>query len=181
MEIPDIEKRGGGGGSNRFLVPILIVIITGGFGFWIFTSFHFPGMNTSNSSAAANADDKDFIDFAEYACITLNNISFTNQSQQRSDLAAILSDDMLTLYNKYFYDPDFLRLIADRKLYVSFQKIERSSMENRSGNSAAVKIIGFNTYHSDLTNTQAEYPFSLMIQVEKQDNGKMLVTKIKRL
>ena len=181
MELPEIQT-GGGGGKNKYLLPAVIVIIVGGFVMFLMKDCSLPSFKSSNQSpATVQASDKDFVDFAEYAAITLNNISYTNQSQQRSDLAGILSDDMLTLYNKYFYEPEFLRLIADRKLYVTFQKIERSSIEKRAPGAAAVKVIGFNTYHSDLTNTQAEYPFTMLIQVEKQADGKMLVTKIARL
>ena len=113
--------------------------------------------------------------------IALNNINFANLSQQRQDVAALLSDDLVTSYQKYFYAPDFQRIIADRRIYITFQKIQRTTVNDLTSNSAVVQVTGFNTYRSDVSQTQKEVPYTMLTYIQKKNDGTFVCSKLKKL
>lgn len=178
IELPDINAKKTG--SNKYLIPAILVFVLGCGGYYIYNNF-LGLLVSSGSKAPATGQETEFGDFGERVCIALNNINYANQSQQRQDVAALLSDDLVTSYQKYFYDPDFQRLIVDRRIYVTFQKIQRTSVEDLKPTSAVVRVTGFNTYRSDVSKTQKEVPFTVLLYVEKKTDGSLVCSKIKKL
>lgn len=180
IELPEIQKTKSG--TNKYFIPLILLIVFGGSGYFLYTSF-FNGFTVSSNkpTQSGSGEETQFADFGERVAIALNNINFANQSQQRQDVAGFLSDDLVTAYQKYFYDPDFQRLIADRRIYVTFQKIQRTSVENLKPDSAVVRVTGFDTFRSDVSKTQKEVPFTLLLFVEKKQDGALVCSKIKKL
>lgn len=178
IELPDIQTRKSG--SNKFLIPVIVAVVLGGAGVFIYNNF--SGLFAmTDKKAPATGQETEYADYGERVCIALNNINFANQSQQRQDVAGLLSDDLVTSYQKYFYDPDFQRLILDRRIYVTFQKIQRTSVENMTADSATVRVTGFNTYRSDVSKTQKEVPFTMLLWIQKKADGTLVCSKLKKL
>lgn len=178
IELPSIERTKSG--SNKYLIPVVLLVIFGGAGYYFFTNFR-SLLPSSTQRTAATGTEAEYTDFAERVTIAINNINFANQSQQRQDVAGLLSDDLVTSYQNYFYAPDFQRLIADRRIYVTFQKIQRTTVDSMGTDSANVRVTGFNTYRSDVSNTQKEVPFTLLLWIQKKADGSFVCGKIKKL
>jgi|GEM_PF-3898989 len=180
IELPNIERTKAG--NNKYFIPVILLVIFGGAGYFFYTNFGSLLLPTaSTQKAPATGTEAEYADFGERVTIALNNINYANQSQQRQDVAGLLSDDLVTSYQNYFYAPDFQRLIADRRIYVTFQKIQRTTVDNIKPDSAEVRVTGFNTYHSDVSNTQKEVPFTLLLWIQKKADGSMVCGKIKKL
>lgn len=184
MDLPDVTPPQTSS-NNKILIPLVIIILLAGSTWFLMKVLggKLPSTSSKQSSSGADMDSSliDYVDFAENLAIALNNISYMNQNEQRADLAGYLSDDLLTSYHKYFYDPDFQRLVADRKIYITYQKIQRSTIDSQSGDTVAVRVTGYNTYRSDLTQTQLEVPFTLKLQIQKHPDGRLQATKLKKL
>lgn len=178
-EIPDIQADTTS--KNKYIIPILAAVIIIGAGIWFTTGIHLGGGNASTASkeGAQTDNSQGYIDFAENVAITLRNLSYFNLEQHQEDLSKILSDTELSSYQKYYNDTGFVNLITTKKLSCNFQKIEHSTLVKRVGNVAAVRVIGYCNYYSDLSKSSAEYPFTFMVQVEQKD-GNYICTKLER-
>jgi hypothetical protein len=123
----------------------------------------------------------DITDFAEKFSIMAFNISYTDINHQVDKVANLMSDNMMSYYQEAFLDPKWVAFLSDNKAYVSYQQIDRSSVENTDGTHYWVKVIGKNLYNSDARgpSSQIELPFHLVVVV-KRDNGKLIVTDFQR-
>jgi len=123
----------------------------------------------------------DITDFAEKFSIMAFNISYTDINHQVEKVANLMTDNMMSYYQEAFLDPKWVAFLSDNKAYVSYQQIERSSVENTDGTHFWVKVIGKNLYNSDARgpSSQIELPFHLVVVV-KRDNGKLIVTDFQR-
>ena len=138
------------------------------------------------SSGGSPVGDKDpqnreITDFAEKFSIMAFNISYTDVNHQVDKVASLMSDNMMSYYQEAFLDPKWIAFLSDNKAYVSYQQIDRSSIENTDGTHYWVKVIGKNLYNSDARgpSSQIELPFHLVVVV-KRDNGKLIVTDFQR-
>jgi hypothetical protein len=138
------------------------------------------------SSGGSPIGDKDpqnreITDFAEKFSIMAFNISYTDVNHQVDKVASLMSDNMMSYYQEAFLDPKWIAFLSDNKAYVSYQQIDRSSVENTDGTHYWVKVIGKNLYNSDARgpSSQIELPFHLVVVV-KRDNGKLIVTDFQR-
>ena len=138
------------------------------------------------SSGGSPVGDKDpqnreITDFAEKFSIMAFNISYTDVNHQVDKVASLMSDNMMSYYQEAFLDPRWIAFLSDNKAYVSYQQIDRSSIENTDGTHYWVKVIGKNLYNSDARgpSSQIELPFHLVVVV-KRDNGKLIVTDFQR-
>ncbi len=138
------------------------------------------------SSGGSPIGDKDpqtreITDFAEKFSIMAFNISYTDVNRQVDKVASLMSDNMMSYYQEAFLDPKWIAFLSDNKAYVSYQQIDRSSVENTDGTHYWVKVIGKNLYNSDVRgpSSQIELPFHLVVVV-KRDNGKLIVTDFQR-
>jgi len=138
------------------------------------------------SSGGSPVGDKDpqnreITDFAEKFSIMAFNISYTDVNHQVDKVASLMSDNMMSYYQEAFLDPRWIAFLSDNKAYVSYQQIDRSSVENTDGTHYWVKVIGKNLYNSDARgpSSQIELPFHLVVVV-KRDNGKLIVTDFQR-
>ena len=138
------------------------------------------------SSGGSPIGDKDpqnreITDFAEKFSIMAFNISYTDVNHQVDKVASLMSDNMMSYYQEAFLDPKWIAFLSDNKAYVSYQQIDRSSIENTDGTHYWVKVIGKNLYNSDARgpSSQIELPFHLVVVV-KRDNGKLIVTDFQR-
>ncbi len=124
---------------------------------------------------------RDITDFAEKFSIMAFNISYTDINHQVDKVASLMSDNMMSYYQEAFLDPKWVAFLSDNKAYVSYQQIDRSSVENTDGTHYWVKVIGKNLYNSDArgAGSQIELPFHLVVVV-KRDNGKLIVTDFQR-
>jgi hypothetical protein len=93
-----------------------------------------------------------------------------------------MSDNMMSYYQEAFLDAKWVAFLKSNKVYVSFQQVERSKVENADGNHYWVRVIGKCLFNSDARGigSQIELPFNLMIVV-KNDNGKLVITDFQRL
>ena len=138
------------------------------------------------SSGGSPIGDKDpqnreITDFAEKFSIMAFNISYTDVNHQVDKVASLMSDNMMSYYQEAFLDPKWIAFLSDNKAYVSYQQIDRSSIENTDGTHYWVKVIGKNLYNSDARgpSSQIELPFHLVVVV-KRDKGKLIVTDFQR-
>lgn len=125
--------------------------------------------------------NREITDFAEKFSIMAFNISYTDVNHQVDKVASLMSDNMMSYYQEAFLDPKWIAFLSDNKAYVSYQQIDRSSIENTDGTHYWVKVIGKNLYNSDARgpSSQIELPFHLVVVV-KRDNGKLIVTDFQR-
>ncbi len=138
---------------------------------------------SSGSSPIGDKDpqNREITDFAEKFSIMAFNISYTDVNHQVDKVASLMSDNMMSYYQEAFLDPKWIAFLSDNKAYVSYQQIDRSSVENTDGTHYWVKVIGKNLYNSDARGqgSQIELPFHLVVVVKK-DNGKLIVTDFQR-
>lgn len=179
MEIDEVVTSNKPTTKNfNFTVWTVTILVTLGAGWFFFKNFHtfFPAPTPKTDTSYAP-----YVDFAENFVVAFNNISYVNQDQQRASLADMMTSDLLTSYQNNFYDPAFLKMIADNKIYITFQKITRSELVKTAPNEAAVKVIGFDLFHSDTTGSQKEKPFTYMVDVVKTGDTKYQVSKVEKL
>lgn len=121
-------------------------------------------------------------DFAEKFTIMAFNVSYTDINHQVDKVGNLMSDNMMSYYQEAFLDPKWVAFLSDNKAYVSYQQIERSTVENTDGTHYWVKVIGKCLYNSDArgAGSQIELPFHIVVVI-KNDNGKLVVTNFQRL
>lgn len=125
----------------------------------------------------------DITNFADKFAIMAFNVSYTDISHHQVDkVVNLMSDDMMSDYQEAFLDSKWVSFLTDNKAYVSYQQIERSTVENTDGTHYWVRVIGKNLFNSDSKGpgSQIELPFELVVVV-KNDNGKLVVTDFQRL
>ena len=125
---------------------------------------------------------QDVTDFAEKFTIMAFNFSYSDMNNQVGKVADLMSDNMMSYYQEAFLDPKWVAFLSDNKAYVSYQQIDRSSVENTDGTHYWVRVIGKNLYISDARGlgSQIELPFHIVVVV-KRENGKLIVTDFQRL
>ncbi len=128
------------------------------------------------------SQNTEIINFAEKFTIMVFNVSYTDINHQEGKVANLMSDNMMSYYQDAFLDPKWIAFLTDNKAYVTYQGIERSTVENTDGTHYWVRVIGKCLYNSDAKgpNSQIELPFHLVVVV-KNDNGKLIVTDFQRL
>ena len=121
-------------------------------------------------------------DFAEKFTIMTFNVSYTDINHQVDKVGNLMSDNMMSYYQEAFLDPKWVAFLSDHKAYVSYQQIERSTVENTDGTHYWVRVIGKCLFNSDArgAGSQIELPFHIVVVI-KSDNGKLVVTNFQRL
>jgi hypothetical protein len=129
-----------------------------------------------------DAQTAEIVSFAEKFTIMAFNLSYTDINHQTEKVGNLMSDNMMSYYQEAFLDPKWVAFLKDNKAYVSYQGIERSSVENSDGTHYWVQVIGKCLYNSDVKGpgSQIELPFHLVVVV-KSDNGRLVVTDFQRL
>jgi hypothetical protein len=129
-----------------------------------------------------DAQYADIRNFAEKFTIMAFNVSYTDNNRQVDKVSDLMSDNMMSFYREAFLDPKWIAFFSDNKAYVTYQSIDRSSVESTDGTHYWVRIIGKNLYNSDArgAGSQIELPFHLVVVV-KNENGKLIVTDFQRL
>src|SRR5258708_34434060 len=135
---------------------------------------------TNTKAVGEEAQYADIRNFAEKFTIMAFNVSYTDVNHQVDKIANLMSDNMMSYYQEAFLDPKWVAFLSDNKAYVSYQQIDRSSVENTDGTHYWVQVIGKNLFNSDARASQIELPFHLVVVV-KSDKGKLIVTDFQRL
>lgn len=137
---------------------------------------------TDQQAVSQEAQYSDIINFAEKFTIMVFNVNYTDINHQEDKVANLMSDNMMSYYQDAFLDPKWIAFITDNKAYVTYQGIERSTVENTDGTHYWVRVIGKCLYNSDTRGfgSQIELPFHLVVVVKK-DNGKLIITDFQRL
>ena len=180
-----IEK---GPKKNRYTAKIMIgfVIVSLGLGTTIYwgrlkpNSQNKESQGSSPSSIGEDAKYSDIRNFAEKFTIMAFNMSYTDVNHQVDKVANLMSDNMMSYYQETFLDPKWTAFLTDNKVYVSYQQIDRSSVESTDGTHYWVRVIGKNLFISDARASQIELPFHIVVVV-KNENGKLIVTDFQRL
>jgi hypothetical protein len=121
-------------------------------------------------------------DFAEKFTIMAFNVSYTDINHQVDKVGNLMSDNMMSYYQEAFLDPKWVAFLSDNKAYVSYQQVERSTVENTDGTHYWVRVIGKCLFNSDARGpgSQIVLPFHIVVVI-KSDNGKLIVTNFQRL
>jgi len=121
-------------------------------------------------------------DFAEKFTIMAFNVSYTDINHQVDKVGNLMSDNMMSYYQEAFLDPKWVAFLSDNKAYVSYQQIQRSTVDNTDGTHYWVTVIGKCLFNSDARGpgSQIELPFHIVVVI-KSENGKMVVTNFQRL
>lgn len=121
-------------------------------------------------------------DFADKFTIMAFNVSYTDINHQVDKVGNLMTDNMMSYYQEAFLDPKWVAFLSDNKAYVSYQQIERSTVENTDGTHYWVRVIGKCLFNSDTRGpgSQIELPFHIVVVI-KNDNGKLVVTNFQRL
>lgn len=182
-EVEEEPKKGGSVGKAALWAAILAVGIASSF-WWGRGQDSKPPMAQVSDPKAAPQDPQDtaIIGFAEKFAIMAFNLSYTDISHQTEKVGNLLSDNMMSYYQEAFLDPKWMAFLRDNRAYVSYQQVERSTIENRDGTHYWVQVIGKCLYNSDTRGpgSQIELPFHLIVVV-KNDNGRLVVTDFQRL
>lgn len=136
---------------------------------------------TLNQPQTQDAQYADVINFAEKFTIMAFNVSYTDINHQVDKVGSLMSDNMMSYYQEAFLDPKWVAFLSDNKAYVSYQKIDRATVENTEGTHYWVSVIGKNLFNSDARGpgSQIELPFRLIVVI-KADNGRLVVTNFQR-
>jgi hypothetical protein len=185
-EIEDKPRKNGY--TGKIMVGLVIASLGLGSTFWWGKSGASQGVtprNTQTSNAKNTPQDAQYVDvinFAEKFAIMAFNLSYTDINHQTDKVGSLLSDNMMSYYQEAFLDPKWVAFLKGNRAYVSYQQIERSSVENADGTHYWVKVIGKNLYNSDAKGmgSQIELPFDLVVVV-KSENGNFVVTNFQRL
>jgi hypothetical protein len=123
----------------------------------------------------------DVINFAEKFTIMVFNLSYTDINHQTDKVGNLMSDNMMSYYQEAFLDTKWVSFLSSNKAYVSYQQVERSSVESTDGTHYWVKVIGKCLFNSDSRGpgSQIELPFNLMVVVKKDGDG-LVVTNFQR-
>ena len=137
---------------------------------------------SSKNDLAQEGQYAEINDFADKFTIMAFNVSYTDINHQVDKVGNLMSDNMMSLYQEAFLDPKWVAFLSDNKAYVSYQQIERSTVENTDGNHYWVRVIGKCLFNSDARGpgSQIEIPFHIVVVV-KSENGKLVVTNFQRL
>jgi len=167
--------------TGKFVTITIIVLL--GLGSALY--WQKPHGQAKDSAAKPIGEDTQYADiknFAEKFTIMAFNVSYTDINHQVDKVANLMSDNMMSYYQEAFLDPKWIAFLSDNKAYVSYQKIDRSSVDNTDGTHYWVRVIGKNLFNSDARGpgSQIELPFHIVVIV-KNDNGKLIVTNFQRL
>jgi hypothetical protein len=169
--------------TGKIVIGLVIALLGLGSTFFWGKTGHVndPKKEVSVGNTSGDPQYGDVTDFAEKFSVMAFNISYTDINHQVDKVANLMSDNMMSYYQEAFLDPKWVAFLSDNKAYVSFQQIERSSVENTDGTHYWVKVIGKNLYNSDArgSGSQIEVPFHLVVVV-KRENGKLIVTDFQR-
>jgi hypothetical protein len=136
-EIEDKPKKNGYAG--KIMVGLVIAGLGLGSTFWRGKSGASQSVtprNTQTSNAKNTPQDAQYVDvinFAEKFAIMAFNLSYTDINHQMDRVGSLLSDNMMSYYQEAFLDPKWVAFLKVNKAYVSYQQIERSSVENADG------------------------------------------------
>ncbi|HEY5039526.1 MAG TPA: hypothetical protein VIJ93_10685 [bacterium] len=185
-----LERVEEGPKKNPYIIKILIglVVVVLGLGSTLFWGRIMPNSQTKDSHVSNSkpigeeAQYADIRNFAEKFTIMAFNVSYTDVNHQVDKVANLMSDNMMSYYQEAFLDPKWVAFLSDNKAYVSYQKIDRSSVESTDGTHYWVRVIGKNLFNSDARGpgSQIELPFHIVVVV-KSENGKLIVTDFQRL
>jgi hypothetical protein len=172
--------------TGKVLIGLVIVFL--GFGTTLFWGRLMPNslpkdsQVTNTKTGGEDSQYADITNFAEKFTIMAFNVNYTDANHQVDKVANLMSDNMMSYYQEAFLDPKWIGFLSDNKAYVSYQQIDRSSVENTDGTHYWVKVIGKNLYNSDARGlgSQIELPFHLVVVI-KNENGKLVVTDFQRL
>lgn len=186
--LDDLDEEAGKTGLGGKWVVILLIFVVGtmSFVFW-----EKPGEKLRLSGGQGNERkekgvedplEAEVVGFAERFTIMAFNMSYTDVNHQVDKVANLMSDNMMAFYQEAFLDPKWVNFLSTNKAYVTYQGIDRSSIDSRDGNFYWVRVIGKNLYNSDArgAGAQIEIPFRLVVVV-KNENGKLTVTNFQRL
>lgn len=182
----DEEPKKKGNGFIYFWVFLLVSI--GGFSVFMWgvhgkeAGAVKDGGGTEKTDINQDAQYGPIKDFAEKFTIMAFNVSYTDINQQVDKVGNLMSDNMMSYYQEAFLDPKWVAFLSDNKAYVSYQQIDRSTVENTDGNHYWVRVIGKCLFNSDArgSGSQIELPFHIVVVI-KNDNGKLVVTNFQRL
>jgi len=188
--LDDIEDQPKNNGyTGKILIGLMIALLGLGLTFW-WGKFGVRESLTSNKNPQTSdpkndlkdAQYADVINFAEKFTIMAFNLSYTDINRQTEKVGSLMSDNIMSYYQEAFLDPKWVAFLTSNKAYVSYQQVERSSVENADGTHYWVKVIGKNLYNSDARGmgSQIELPFHMVVVV-KNENGKLVVTNFQRL
>ena len=137
--------------------------------------------DTSNQIQGQDSQYADIINFAEKFTIMAFNVSYTDINHQVDKVGNLMSDNMMGYYQEAFLDPKWVAFLSDNKAYVSYQEINRSTVENTDGTHYWISVIGKNLFNSDArgAGSQIELPFRLVVVI-KSDNVRFVVTNFQR-
>jgi len=188
--LDDIEDQPKNNGyTGKILIGLMIALLGLGLTFW-WGKFGVRESLTSNKNPQTSdpkndlkdAQYADVINFAEKFTIMAFNLSYTDINRLTEKVGSLMSDNIMSYYQEAFLDPKWVAFLTSNKAYVSYQQVERSSVENADGTHYWVKVIGKNLYNSDARGmgSQIELPFHMVVVV-KNENGKLVVTNFQRL
>ncbi len=175
------------GYTGKIIIGLVVVLI--GLGSTLYWGKRGQVVESKNDVSGITAQKgnqdsqyQDVTDFAEKFTIMAFNFSYSDMNNQVGKVADLMSDNMMSYYQEAFLDPKWVAFLSDNKAYVSYQQIDRSSVENTDGTHYWVRVIGKNLYISDARGlgSQIELPFHIVVVV-KRENGKLIVTDFQRL
>lgn len=173
MERLGQAKKSGGPGGNKtiifFTVIISVVLILAGLRQYGVSFSSLIPSNASSKDDDKGSDLKEYQEFAVHVVVALNNIGFQNAQTHLSDIGQYFSQDLLDTFQKTYFDDEYLKMIADRKLFVSSQDVQAIASTNE-GDTIGVWVTGKNTYSSALTGTMKTVPFSIRLYMKKMNN-----------
>ena len=142
------------------------------------------GQDKGGDPAQALGQDPQYAEiknFAERFTIMAFNVSYTDINHQVDKVGNLMSDNMMSYYQEAFLDPKWVAFLSDNKAYVSYQKIDRSTVDKTDGTHYWVSVIGKNLFNSDARGpgSQIELPFRLVVVI-KSENGRLVVTNFQR-
>lgn len=185
--LDDVEE---GHTRNGFTWKVLVGVLLGGLvlasSLWWGKAGGQPAASkaSANDSKVQNVDAQSvaIIDFADRFTIMAFNISYTDVNRQTDKIANLMSDNMMSYYQEAFLDPKWVAFLRDNKAYVSYQGVERATIENSDGAHYWVRVIGKCLYNSDARGpgSQIELPFHLVVVI-KNDGGRLVVTNFQRI
>src|SRR5665213_1081043 len=188
--LDDIEEQPK---TNGYTGKIIVGLLVAGFG--LGSTFLWgklgvsqsltPNKNSQLIDPTSDQKDTQYVDvinFAEKFTIMAFNLSYTDINHQTEKVGNLMTDNLMSYYQEAFLDPKWVSFLVNNKAYVSYQEIERSSVENTDGTHFWVKVIGKNLYNSDSRGlgSQIELPFNVVVVVKKE-NGNLVVTNFQRL
>jgi hypothetical protein len=120
-------------------------------------------------------------DFAERFVITAFDVSYGTINRQVDRVTGLMTDNLMSYYQEAFLDQSWVSFLTANKAYVSYQKIERSSVMSEDGNHYWVKVIGVSRFYSDKLglDSSIDLPMNLIVVV-KNDNGVLQISNFER-